>query len=85
MLARPFICCNRWLTVPEAAVYAKMTEHYMAQLVYGKQARTGRLNVPDEPLCTLKSLLEILGFARGARVKQSAIDAYLIRHAYRKK
>ncbi|OGX81999.1 hypothetical protein BEN47_05100 [Hymenobacter lapidarius] len=74
-----------WLTIPEAAAYAKLTDKYMAQLAYGKPFRAGTLDRPERAAVLPKIASGDTGFARGARVKQSAVDAYLMRHAYRKK
>ena len=72
-----------WLTIPEAAAYAKMTPAYMAQLVLGKPFRTSTPEQPERAAVTPKIPSGNTGFGRGARVKQSAIDAYLMRHQYK--
>lgn len=72
-----------WLTVAEAAAYAKLTEDYMAQLIYGKPYRAAANGKPERAAILPKILAGDTGFARGARVRQSAVDAYLMRHAYR--
>ncbi|MBO2009208.1 hypothetical protein [Hymenobacter negativus] len=71
-----------WLTIPEAAAYAKLTERYMAQLVYGKPYRAATNGKPERAAIAPKIPAGDTGFARGARVRQSAVDAYLTRHAY---
>lgn len=72
-----------WLTIPEAAAYAKLTEKYMALLVLGRPYRTASNGKPERAAITPKIPAGDTGFARGARVRQSAVDAYLTRHAYR--
>ena len=74
-----------WLTVAEAAAYAKLTEDYMAQLIYGKPYRAAADGKPAREAIAPKIPAGDTGFARGARVRQSAIDAYLNRHNYRKR
>ena len=66
-----------------AAAYAKMTERYMAQLVHGKPYRAAANGLPERPAIAPKIPAGDTGFARGARVRQSAVDTYLMRHAYK--
>lgn len=73
-----------WLTIPEAAAYAKLTDKYMALLVLGRPFKTGTNGQPDRLAVKAKIPAGDTGFARGARVRQSAVDAYLMRHSYRK-
>jgi hypothetical protein len=71
-----------WLTIPEAAAYARLTEAHMRLLVYGRPYRAATDGKPERPAVAPKIPAGDTGFARGARVKRSAIDAYLTRHAY---
>jgi hypothetical protein len=74
-----------WLTIPEAAAYAKLTEKYMARLVLGRPYRAATAGQPERAAIAPKIPAGDTGFARGARVRQSAVDAYLTRHAYRQR
>jgi hypothetical protein len=74
-----------WLTIAEAAAYAKLTEKYMGQLVYGRPYRAAANGQPERAAIAPKIPAGDTGFARGARVRQSAIDAYLNRHAYKQR
>lgn len=72
-----------WLTIPEAAAHARLTEKYMALLVLGRPYRAPQNGKPERAAVLPKIPAGDTGFARGARVRQSAVDAYLTRHAYR--
>lgn len=72
-----------WLTIPEAAAYAKLTEGHMRLLVLGRPYRAASGSQPERPAVAPKIERGETGFAKGARVRRSAVDAYLTRHAYR--
>ena len=74
---------DQWLTIPEAAAYAKLTEGHMRLLVLGRPYRAASGGKAERPAITPKIPRGETGFAKGARVRQSAVDAYLDRHAYR--
>jgi hypothetical protein len=65
-----------WLTIPEAAAYAK--------LILGRPYRSAGQGKPERLAVVPKIPRGDTGFAKGARVRQSAVDAYLTRFAYRK-
>jgi hypothetical protein len=73
-----------WLTIPEAAAYAKLTEGHMRLLVLGRPYRSEAPGRPERPAIFPKIPRGDTGFAKGARVQQSAVDAYLTRFAYRR-
>ena len=73
-----------WLTIPEAAAYAKLTEGHMRLLVLGRPYRAATGSQPEREAVVPKIPKGDTGFAKGARVRRSAVDAYLMRHAYRK-
>lgn len=72
-----------WLTIPEAAAYAKLTEGHMRLLVLGRPYRAAAAGRAERVAIVPKIERGDTGFAKGARVRQSAVDAYLTRHAYR--
>lgn len=72
-----------WLTIPEAAAYAKLTEGHMRLLVLGRAYRAASAGKAERPAIAPRIPCGDTGFAKGARVRQSAVDAYLTRHAYR--
>jgi hypothetical protein len=72
-----------WLTIPEAAEHAHMTEGHMRLLVLGRPYRAASGSQPERPAVAPKIPRGDTGFAKGARVRQSAVDAYLTRHDYR--
>ena len=72
-----------WLTIPEAAAYAKLTEGHMRLLVLGRPYRAASQGKPERPAVAPKIPRGETGFAKGARVRRSAVDAYLTRHSYR--
>lgn len=74
---------DAWLTIPEAAAYAKLTEGHMRLLVLGRPYRAASGSQPERPAVAPKIERGETGFAKGARVRRSAVDAYLTRHAYR--
>lgn len=74
---------DAWLTIPEAAAYAKLTEGHMRLLVLGRPYRAATPSQPERPAVLPKIERGETGFAKGARVRRSAVDAYLTRHAYR--
>jgi hypothetical protein len=73
-----------WLTILEAAAYAKLTEGHMRMLVLGRPYRAGAAGKPERPAVLAKIPRGETGYAKGARVRQSAINEYLMRFAYRK-
>ncbi|MGI4871281.1 MAG: hypothetical protein ACRYFX_08895 [Janthinobacterium lividum] len=73
-----------WLTIPEAAAYARLTEGHMRLLVLGRPYRAAGAGKPEREAVTPKIPKGDTGFAKGARVRQSEVDKYLTRHAYRK-
>jgi hypothetical protein len=73
---------NPWLTIPEAAAYAKLTEGHMRLLVLGRPYRAAVASRPERPAIAPRIKRGDTGFAKGARVRQSAVDAYLMRHSY---
>jgi hypothetical protein len=73
-----------WLTIPEAAAYAKLTEGHMRMLVLGRPYRAAFAGKAERQAIVPKIPRGETGFAKGARVRQSAVDNYLTRHAYRK-
>ncbi len=73
-----------WLTIPEAAAYARMTPSHMRLLVLGRPYRASTLERPERQAILSKILSGDTGFGSGTRVRQSAIDEYLMRFAYRK-
>lgn len=74
---------DEWLTIPEAAAYAKLTVGHMRLLVLGRPYRAASAGKPERPAVAPKIERGDTGFAKGARVRKSAVDAYLTRHAYR--
>lgn len=72
-----------WLTIPEAAAYAKLTEGHMRLLVLGRAYRAASAGKAARPAVLPRIERGDTGFAKGARVRRSAIDAYLMRHKYR--
>ncbi|GAA4501368.1 hypothetical protein GCM10023172_23100 [Hymenobacter ginsengisoli] len=72
-----------WLTLPEAAAYAKMTPGHMRLLVLGRPYRAASAGKAERPAVLPRIERGETGFAKGARVRQSAVDAYLERHKYR--
>lgn len=75
---------DAWLTIPEAAAYAKLTEGHMRILILGRPYRSASQGKPERLAVMPKIPRGDTGFAKGARVRQSAVDAYLTRFAYRK-
>lgn len=73
-----------WLTIAEAAAYANMNITHMRRLVKGRPYRAGNQQQPERPAVKAKIPHGDTGFTRGLRVRQSAVDKYLTRHAYRK-
>ncbi|MGI4736472.1 MAG: hypothetical protein ACRYG7_14955 [Janthinobacterium lividum] len=71
-----------WLTVPEAAAYARLTENYMRLLVLGRPYRAAGAGRAERPAVVPRIERGDTGFAKGARVRQSAVDTYLMRHKY---
>ncbi len=74
---------DEWLTIPEAAAHAKLTEGHMRLLVLGRPYRAASGGKPERAAIAPKIERGDTGFAKGARVRKSAVDAYLTRHAYR--
>jgi hypothetical protein len=74
---------DEWLTIPEAAAYAKLTEGHMRLLVLGRPYRAAQGGQPERAAVLPKIERGETGFAKGARVRKSAVDAYLTRHHYR--
>jgi hypothetical protein len=74
---------DEWLTIPEAAAYAKLTEGHMRLLVLGRPYRAASGSQPERAAVLPKIERGETGFAKGARVRKSAVDAYLTRHSYR--
>jgi len=74
---------DEWLTIPEAAAYAKLTEGHMRLLVLGRPYRAATQGQPEREAVLPKIERGETGFAKGARVRKSAVDAYLTRHSYR--
>jgi hypothetical protein len=72
-----------WLTIPEAAAYAKLTEGHMRLLVLGRPYRAAGKGKAERPAVAPRIERGDTGFAKGARVRRSALDAYLTRHKYR--
>ena len=72
-----------WLTIPEAAAYSKLTDKYMALLVLGRPYRAAANGKLERAAMARKIPAGDTGFTRGARVRQSAVDTYLMRHSYR--
>ena len=81
--AQPKPEVDEWLTIPEAAAYAKLTEGHMRLLVLGRPYRAATGSQPERPAVAPKIERGETGFAKGARVRRSAVDAYLTRHRYR--
>jgi hypothetical protein len=73
-----------WLTIPEAAAYARMTPSHMRLLVLGRPYRASTPERPERQGILSKIPSGDTGFGNGTRVRQSAIDEYLMRFAYRK-
>lgn len=73
-----------WLTIPEAAAYIKLTEGHMRLLVLGRPYRAASNGRAERPAIAPRIERGDTGFAKGTRVRQSAVDAYLTRHNYRK-
>ena len=74
---------DEWLTIPEAATHAHMTEGHMRLLVLGRPYRAAANGKAERPAVVPKIPRGDTGFAKGARVRKSAVDAYLTRHSYR--
>jgi hypothetical protein len=74
---------DEWLTIPEAAAHAHMTEGHMRLLVLGRPYRAAAGGKPERAAIAPKIERGDTGFAKGARVRKSAVDAYLTRHHYR--
>jgi len=74
---------DEWLTIPEAAAHAKLTEGHMRLLVLGRPYRAATKGQPEREAIVPKIERGETGFAKGARVRKSAVDAYLTRHSYR--
>jgi hypothetical protein len=72
-----------WLTIPEAAAYIKLTENHLRLLVLGRPYRAASNGKAEQPAFVPRIERGETGFAKGARVRQSALDAYLMRHKYR--
>jgi hypothetical protein len=72
-----------WLTILEAAAYIKLTEGHVRMLVLGRPYRAEALGRPERPAVFPKIPRGKTGFHKGARVRQSALDAYMMRHKYR--
>jgi hypothetical protein len=71
-----------WLTIPEAAAYARLTEGYMRLLVLGRPYRAAGAGKAERLAVAPRIERGDTGFAKGARVRQSAVDTYLMRHKY---
>jgi hypothetical protein len=72
-----------WLTIPEAAAYAKLTEGHMRMLILGRPYRAVSADKAERQAFVPRIERGETGFAKGARVRRSAVDAYLMRHKYR--
>jgi hypothetical protein len=72
-----------WLTIPEAAAYARITAAHMRLLVLGRPYRAASAGKAERPAVAPRIERGDTGAAKGARVRQSAVDAYLMRHKYR--
>jgi hypothetical protein len=73
-----------WLTLPEAAAYAHMTKSHMRLLVLGRPYRASTPERPERQAILSKIPSGDIGFGNGTRVRQSAVNEYLMRFAYRK-
>ncbi|WP_151086858.1 hypothetical protein [Hymenobacter baengnokdamensis] len=71
---------DAWLTIPEAAAYTKLTQGHMRLLVLGHPYRAASAGKAERPAVQPRIERGETGFAKGARVRQSAVDAYLLRH-----
>jgi len=72
-----------WLTLPEAAAYAKITPGHMRLLVLGRPYRAASAGKAEWPAVLPCIERGETGFAKGTRVRRSAVDAYLERYKYR--
>jgi hypothetical protein len=72
-----------WLTIPEAAAYTTLTEGHMRLLVLGRPYRAAVNGKAERVAIAPRIARGDTGFAKGARVRQSVVDAYLTRHNYR--
>ena len=70
-----------WLTVPEAAAYMRITEPHMRLLVNGRHHKEGTNGKPSREAVAAKIPSGDVGHSKGRRVRRSACDAYLERHA----
>jgi hypothetical protein len=73
-----------WLTIPEAAKYARCTEGHMRLLVHGRPARAAAPGKPEKPAVEPRIESGDLGHKKGTRIRRSVLDDYLTRHAYRR-
>jgi hypothetical protein len=73
-----------WLTIPEAAAYAHMTAAHMRLLVLGRPYRASTPERPERQAILPRIPSGNTGFGNGTRIRQSAVDTYLTRFAYRK-
>ncbi|MGI4735555.1 MAG: hypothetical protein ACRYG7_10290 [Janthinobacterium lividum] len=74
---------DAWLTIPEAAAYTRLSEGHIRLLVLGRPYRAAAAGRPERPAITPRIERGDTGFAKGARVRRSALDGYLMRHKYR--
>jgi hypothetical protein len=74
---------DRWLTIPEAAAYAGITPGHMRLLILGRPYRAASNGKAERLAIVPRIERGETGFAKGARVRQSAVDVYLMRHKYR--
>jgi hypothetical protein len=74
-----------WLTIPEAAAYVKCTEGHMRLLVHGRPYRAATAGKPERPAVLPKIASGDLGHVKGSRIRRSVLDAYMNRHAYKKR
>lgn len=72
-----------WLTIPKAAAYAKITEGHLRLLALGRAYRAASAGKAARPAVLPRIERGDTGFAKGARVRQSAVNSYLMRHEYR--
>jgi hypothetical protein len=73
---------DEWLTIPQAAAYISLTERHMRLLVLGRPYRPATADEPPQPAIAPSIPCGDTGFARGTRVRRSAVDAYLMRHKH---
>ncbi|TGE08777.1 DNA-binding protein [Hymenobacter fodinae] len=73
-----------WLTIKQAAAYAQMSALHMSRLIQGRPYRAATADKPERPAVKSKIPHGDTGRRNGIRVRQSEIDKYLSRHAYKK-